>query len=243
MRFEDLLVVLPDAEHPRPRQPVPVRVGHHLVGGRAGAGVSAVPAQGVDVVRYADDQDDHRQHQGGDEHGLPGPSHESGGPDHAHTRFGQGHQRRLPASEGDGEQGTDDHQDHRDQDREIPCRRLSQNRLRHRRAAQVSPMVAGYRFLQETSSSPLESSAITRGVDRCVDGCGPSVRRHQDSVVQAQGDDFLMTDGPYVEGKEHLGGFTIIEAPDLDVALEWGRKLARAIRLLPIEVRPFHDQA
>ncbi|HEX6337659.1 MAG TPA: YciI family protein [Jiangellaceae bacterium] len=61
------------------------------------------------------------------------------------------------------------------------------------------------------------------------------------TVVQVQGDDFLVTDGPYIEGKEHLGGFTIIEAPDLDVALEWGRKLARAIRLLPIEVRPFHD--
>jgi hypothetical protein len=62
------------------------------------------------------------------------------------------------------------------------------------------------------------------------------------TVVQAQGDDVLITDGPYVEGKEHLGGFTIIEAPDLDVALEWGSKLARAIRLLPIEVRPFQDQ-
>ena len=62
------------------------------------------------------------------------------------------------------------------------------------------------------------------------------------TVLRAQGDDVLITDGPYVEGKEHLGGFTIIEAPDLDVALEWGSKLARAIRLLPIEVRPFQDQ-
>ena len=40
--------------------------------------------------------------------------------------------------------------------------------------------------------------------------------------------DVLVTDGPYVEGKEHVGGFTIIEAADLDEALEWGRKLARA---------------
>ncbi|WP_129774616.1 YciI family protein [Peristeroidobacter soli] len=48
----------------------------------------------------------------------------------------------------------------------------------------------------------------------------------------------LTTDGPYIEGKEHLGGFDIIQAPDLDAALEWGRKLARAITL-PIEVRPF----
>ncbi|HEX6233744.1 MAG TPA: YciI family protein [Jiangellaceae bacterium] len=62
------------------------------------------------------------------------------------------------------------------------------------------------------------------------------------TVLRAEGDEVLITDGPYVEGKEHLGGFTIIEAPDLDVALEWGSKLARAIRLLPIEVRPFQDQ-
>lgn len=62
------------------------------------------------------------------------------------------------------------------------------------------------------------------------------------TVVQAKGDDMLITDGPYVEGKEHLGGFTIIEAPDLDVALEWASKLAQAVRLLPIEVRPFQDE-
>ena len=49
----------------------------------------------------------------------------------------------------------------------------------------------------------------------------------------------LMTDGPYVEGKEHLGGFTIIQAPDLDAALDWGRKLARILFPLAIEVRPF----
>jgi len=48
----------------------------------------------------------------------------------------------------------------------------------------------------------------------------------------------LMTDGPFAEGKEYLGGFTIITAPDLDAALEWGRRLARATTL-PIEVRPF----
>jgi hypothetical protein len=51
----------------------------------------------------------------------------------------------------------------------------------------------------------------------------------------------LITDGPYTEGKEHVGGLTIIKARDLDSALEWGRKLARATGL-PIEVRPFQDQ-
>lgn len=45
----------------------------------------------------------------------------------------------------------------------------------------------------------------------------------------------------FADGKGHLGGFTIIRAPDLDAALEWGRKLARATTL-PIEVRPFQDR-
>jgi hypothetical protein len=59
------------------------------------------------------------------------------------------------------------------------------------------------------------------------------------TVVRRKGSDLLTTDGPYIEGKEHVGGFTIIRVPDLDAALEWGRKLADAIALLPIEVRPF----
>jgi len=46
------------------------------------------------------------------------------------------------------------------------------------------------------------------------------------TVVRVQGGDVLMTDGPFVEGKEHLGGFNIVAAPDLDAALAWGRKLA-----------------
>ncbi len=58
------------------------------------------------------------------------------------------------------------------------------------------------------------------------------------TVVRVTDSGVGMTDGPYVEGKEHLGGFTIVQAPDLDAALEWGRKLAAATKL-PIEVRPF----
>ena len=60
------------------------------------------------------------------------------------------------------------------------------------------------------------------------------------TVLQRKDDDVLTIDGPYVEGKEHLGGFCLIRAPDLDAALEWGQKLARAITL-PIEVRPIRD--
>jgi hypothetical protein len=61
------------------------------------------------------------------------------------------------------------------------------------------------------------------------------------TVVRLDGGDVLTTDGPFAEGKEHLGGFTIIKAPDLDAALEWARKLTRATTL-PIEVRPFQDE-
>ncbi len=60
------------------------------------------------------------------------------------------------------------------------------------------------------------------------------------TVARVTGDDVLLTDGPYLEGKEHVGGFTVIEAADLDAALGWGGKLARAITL-PIEVRPLYD--
>jgi hypothetical protein len=61
------------------------------------------------------------------------------------------------------------------------------------------------------------------------------------TVIRARGGDVLTTDGPFIEAKEHLGGFTIIEAPDLDAALEWGRKVSRA-STLPVEVRPFQDE-
>ncbi len=59
------------------------------------------------------------------------------------------------------------------------------------------------------------------------------------TVVRVHDGAAVTTDGPYVEGKEHLGGFTIIEVPDLDAALSWAHKQAEAVRLLPIEVRPF----
>jgi hypothetical protein len=62
------------------------------------------------------------------------------------------------------------------------------------------------------------------------------------TVLRLNGGDLLTTDGPYTEGKEHIGGFVVIKAPDLDAALAWGRKLARALPL-PIEVRPFQGEA
>ena len=60
------------------------------------------------------------------------------------------------------------------------------------------------------------------------------------TVVRVTDGDVLTTDGPFVEGKEHIGGFSIVKAADLDAALEWGRKLASATTL-PIEVRPIQE--
>jgi len=52
--------------------------------------------------------------------------------------------------------------------------------------------------------------------------------------------DVLVIDGPFIEGKEHVGGFSVIDVADLDAALAWGRKLVAATTI-PIEVRPFYD--
>jgi hypothetical protein len=59
------------------------------------------------------------------------------------------------------------------------------------------------------------------------------------TVLQQSADDVLVTDGPFVELKEYLGGLTIIDAPDPDAAMHWGRRSTEAIGL-PIEVRAFH---
>ena len=58
------------------------------------------------------------------------------------------------------------------------------------------------------------------------------------TVVRVSGSEVLTTDGPFVESKEHLGGFYIIQAEDLDAALAWASKVTNVIRE-PIEVRPF----
>ena len=58
------------------------------------------------------------------------------------------------------------------------------------------------------------------------------------STIRVADGEVLVTDGPFAEGKEHLGGITIIQVHDLDEALDWGRRYAEATTL-PIEVRPF----
>lgn len=60
------------------------------------------------------------------------------------------------------------------------------------------------------------------------------------TVITTEGGQPVLTDGPYVELKEYLGGFTIVDVPDLDAALGWAKRL-HAVIGLPMEVRPFFD--
>lgn len=63
------------------------------------------------------------------------------------------------------------------------------------------------------------------------------------AVVRFGDGETLTTDGPYAEGKEHIGGFTVIQAADQDAALEWARKLAPVVAPLSIEVWPLRGGA
>jgi hypothetical protein len=67
--------------------------------------------------------------------------------------------------------------------------------------------------------------------------CDPSIA----TVVRVENGETVLTDGPFAETKEHLGGFWIITAPDLDAALEWAAKGSAAC-MGPVEVRPFQDE-
>jgi hypothetical protein len=61
------------------------------------------------------------------------------------------------------------------------------------------------------------------------------------TVVRSQGGEVVTTDGPFAETKEQLGGFWIIEVPDLDQALAWAAKGSAACRAA-VEVRPFQEE-
>jgi len=83
----------------------------------------------------------------------------------------------------------------------------------------------------------LNDEMVAAGVRIFVGGLRPassakSLRAQPEGKV-------LVTDGPYLETKEHIGGFWVVEAADVNEALEWGRKAVVACRA-PVEVRPFH---
>jgi hypothetical protein len=71
-----------------------------------------------------------------------------------------------------------------------------------------------------------------------ADGLAPAATA---TVVDGQGEQPVITDGPYLEAKEYLGGFWIIEAPDLDVALRLAAEASKACRG-KVEVRPFETE-
>jgi hypothetical protein len=62
------------------------------------------------------------------------------------------------------------------------------------------------------------------------------------TVVRAQDGEVMTTDGAFAESKEHIGGFWVIKAPDLDAALAWAAKASVACAG-PVEVRPFKEEA
>ncbi len=61
------------------------------------------------------------------------------------------------------------------------------------------------------------------------------------TVVRSRDGEVSMTDGPYAEAKEQIGGFTVIDVADLDEALEWARKGSEACLGIDVEVRPLFD--
>jgi hypothetical protein len=83
----------------------------------------------------------------------------------------------------------------------------------------------------------LNEEMVAKGVRVFVGGLHPASSAK--SLRAQSGGKVLITDGPYLETKEHIGGFWVLEAADMDEALEWGRKAAIACRA-PVEVRPFH---
>jgi hypothetical protein len=111
-----------------------------------------------------------------------------------------------------------------------------------------SPAVAGYciDWLQDGRLLMTGSQLVRREADGSfVTHADLSSLSSTATVVSIKSGEVLMTDGPYAEGKEHIGGFLIVEVPDIDAALDWARKLARVLshgtESLPIEVRPFQD--
>jgi hypothetical protein len=100
------------------------------------------------------------------------------------------------------------------------------------RSDDYDPFVEGEAMREEIHA--LNREMIAAGARKLACGLSPvvnarSLRRQPDGKV-------LATDGPYTETKEHIGGFWILEAADLDEALAWGRKAAAACRA-SVEVR------
>jgi hypothetical protein len=106
----------------------------------------------------------------------------------------------------------------------------------------------------EVDGTPTPSAEATQKIYRDVDQLNAEMQssgawvfagglhpQSTSSVVQVKNGEVLTTDGPFAEGKEHIGGFWVLKADDLDAALAWAAKATRACAA-PIEVRPFQEE-
>ena len=91
----------------------------------------------------------------------------------------------------------------------------------------------------ERDIDALNDEMVAAGVRSFVGGLRP-VSDAKSLRAQSSGK-VLITDGPYLETKEHIGGFWVLEAADMDAALEWRRKAVVACRA-PVEVRAFEEE-
>lgn len=85
--------------------------------------------------------------------------------------------------------------------------------------------------------SALNREMVAANIRVFVGGLAPV--RQARSIKAQGGGQTLVTDGPYLETKEHIGGFWVLDLGTLEEALDWGRKAAVACRA-PVEVRPFN---
>jgi hypothetical protein len=95
----------------------------------------------------------------------------------------------------------------------------------------------------------IENEAMSRDIDELNDEMvaagvrvfvgGLTVASNARSIRPQPDGNVLITDGPYIETKEHIGGFWVLKVASLDEALVWGSKAAVACRV-PVEVRPFN---
>lgn len=111
-------------------------------------------------------------------------------------------------------------------------------------------LLSTYAVAGEVSGAPRTSEEMQRFMERVaaledeMEACGTFVfggalyGPDTATVIRMRDGDPVMTDGPFVEAKEHIAGFYIINADDLDAALAWSRRVAEATNH-PIEVRPF----
>lgn len=99
-------------------------------------------------------------------------------------------------------------------------------------ADDMEKIAAGHKTLME--------EALRRGAFRTADKLQPASTA---TTVRLQGDQVLLTDGPFIETKEQLAGYYIVDCQDLDEAIEWAAKIPTACRGAAgcVEVRPIHE--